>query len=341
VPPTPAPAAPRFDIVGIGNAIVDVVAQADSRFVDDHALEMGSMVLVDEAQADALYSRMGPAIEVSGGSCANTVAGASALGSTVAFIGKVADDALGEIFRHDLTSLGVHFDTPAAWDGPSTARCLIFVTPDAQRTMATYLGACVGLGPDDIDADLVASGRFVYIEGYLWDPPQAKAALRTAIDIAHAAGRKVAMTLSDPFCVARHRDEFRALVEGPVDILFANQIEAESLVRVSDVWDAVTALQGSCEIVVVTRGDQGSIVVTPSDVHEVAPVHVADVIDSTGAGDLYAAGFLHGLASEWDLVRCAQAGSAAAAEVIGHFGARPERDLTEVVRTATRQEGTG
>ncbi len=340
MPPSPAPTDPRFDIVGIGNAIVDVVAQSDVRFLEHHDLHMGSMVLVDEPQANDLYAQMGPAIEVSGGSCANTVAGASALGSRVAFIGKVADDELGVIFRHDLTSLGVHFDTPAAADGPSTARCLIFVTPDAQRTMATYLGACTELGPEDIDTDLIAAGRFVYLEGYLWDPPQAKAALRAAIDIAHDAGRKVAMTLSDPFCVARHRDEFRALVDGPIDILFANQIEAESLVGVTDVWDAVNALQGTCEVVVITRGDQGSIVVTADQVHEVAPVHVPDVIDSTGAGDLYAAGFLHGLASGWDLVRCAKAGSAAAAEVIGHFGARPARDLNEVVRTATRQEGT-
>lgn len=340
MPPSPASTDPRFDIVGIGNAIVDVVAEADPRFIERHDLNMGSMVLVDEAQADDLYARMGPAIEVSGGSCANTVAGASALGSRVAFIGKVASDELGEIFRHDLTSMGVHFDTPAAVRGPATARCLIFVTPDAQRTMATYLGACVELGPEDIDTELVAAGRFVYLEGYLWDPPQAKAALRVAIDIAHEAGRKVAMTLSDPFCVDRHREEFRALVDGPIDILFANQVEAESLVGVPDVWDAVDALQGTCEVVVVTRGDQGSIVVTPDDIHEIAPVHVQDVIDSTGAGDLYAAGFLHGLASGWDLVRCAQAGSAAAAEVIGHFGARPERDLTQIVRTATRQEGT-
>ena len=331
---------PQFDIVGIGNAIVDIVAEAQPRFVTDNGLHHGSMVLIDEARATDLYGRMGPGIEVSGGSCANTVAGASALGSRVAFIGKVARDELGDIFRHDLTSLGVHFDTPAADGGPPTARCLIFVTPDAQRTMATYLGACVELGPDDIDTDLVAAGRFVYLEGYLWDPPQSIAALRIAIDAAHAAGRKVAMTLSDPVCVDRHRAEFRELVADHVDVLFANQIEAESLMEVDDVWDAVTSLQGQCEVVVITRGDQGSIIVTPDEVHEIAPVHVDDVVDSTGAGDLYAAGFLHGLAAGWDLVHCARAGSAAAAEVIGHFGARPERDLNELVRTAIRQEGT-
>jgi len=326
--------------VGVGNAIVDVVAESHADFIAANGLHMGSMVLIDEPRAVDLYARMGPGVEVSGGSCANTIAGASALGSRVAFIGKVAGDELGDIFRHDLTSLGVHFDTPAADDGPPTARCLIFVTPDAQRTMATFLGASVELDPDDIDVDLVAAGRFVYLEGYSWDPPQSKDALRTAIAAAHRAGRKVALTLSDPFCVARHRDEFRDLVADHVDILFANQLEAESLIEVDDVWDAVAALQGQCEIVVITRGDQGSIVVTPDEVHEIAPVHVDHVVDSTGAGDLYAAGFLHGLAAGWDLSQCARAGSAAAAEVIGHFGARPERDLREFVRDSIRQEGT-
>jgi sugar/nucleoside kinase (ribokinase family) len=331
---------PKFDIVGIGNAIVDVLAHADERVIADQGMQTGSMVLIDEQRATDLYAAMGPAVEVSGGSCANTIAAASALGSRVAFIGKVADDELGGIFRHDLTSLGVHFDTPAASGGPSTARCLVFVTADGQRTMATYLGACTELGLDDIDTDLVEAGRYVYLEGYLWDPPEAKLALRHAIDAAHRAGRKVAMTLSDPFCVARHREEFRELVTGPIDVLFANQLEAESLVEVADVWEAVTALQGQCEVVVITRGDQGSIIVTPTQVHEVPAVHVSEVVDSTGAGDLYAAGFLHGLTRGWSLAQCARAGSAAAAEVIGHFGARSDRDLGELVRTAIREEGT-
>jgi sugar/nucleoside kinase (ribokinase family) len=333
-------AQPTFDIVGIGNAIVDVLTHADERFVAERGLQPGSMTLVDEPAAHELYAAMGPAVEVSGGSCANTVAAASSLGSRVAFVGKVAADELGEIFAHDLTSLGVRFDTPAAPDGPPTARCLVFVTPDGQRTMATYLGACVELGPADIDPDLISAGRFVYIEGYLWDSPQAKTALRRAMDLAHTAGRRVAMTLSDPFCVARHRDEFADLVAGPVDILFANQLEAESLVGVADVWQAVTALQGQCEIVVVTRGDQGSIIVTEDAVHEIPAVRVPEVVDSTGAGDLYAAAFLHGLAAGWDLKDCGRAGAAAAAEIITHIGARSERDLGELVRIAILEEGS-
>lgn len=328
----------RFDIVGIGNAIVDVLAHADDAFIDAHGLRKGSMTLIAEDVADVLYREMGPAVEVSGGSCANTIAGAAALGSRVAFVGKVADDQLGSIFRHDLTSARVHYDTPASDDGPSTARCLVMVTPDAQRTMATYLGACGELGPDDIDTELIAAAAWVYFEGYLWDPPQARRALRDAIDLAHRHGRKVAMTLSDPLCVARHRDEFRELVDERIDLLFANQLEAEALYEVGDVWEAVEQLQGRCEIAAVTRGDQGSLVVCADAVYEVGPVHVPEVIDSTGAGDLFAAGFLHGLTRGWDLVRCARAGAAAAAEVITHFGARPESDLRELVRHAIDQE---
>lgn len=328
----------RFDVVGVGNAIVDVLAHADERFLEAQGLQKGSMTLVDEQTADTLYRGMGPAVEMSGGSCANTIAAAASLGIRVAFVGRVADDQLGRIFTHDLTSGGVHFDTPPAIAGPSTARCLVFVTPDAQRTMATYLGASIDLGPDDIDTDLIAAARFVYVEGYLWDPPQAKQALRDAIAAAQRAGRKVAMTLSDPLCVDRHRAEFRELVAGPIDVLFTNQLEAESLVEVPDVWAAVEVLQGQCELVVVTRGDQGSLVVTPDAVYEVGPVRVPEVIDSTGAGDLYAAGFLYGLTQGWGVVHCAQAGAAAAAEVISHFGARPERDLGELVRIAISEE---
>jgi sugar/nucleoside kinase (ribokinase family) len=328
----------QFDVVGIGNAIVDVLAHADEVFLEDQGLQKGSMTLIDETAADSLYRAMGPAVEMSGGSCANTIAAAASLGIRAAFIGRVADDQLGRIFTHDMTSGGVHFDTPPAPPRPATARCLVFVTPDAQRTMATYLGASVDLGPDDIDTDLIAAARYVYLEGYLWDPPEAKQALRDAIAAAHRAQRKVTMTLSDPFCVARHRDEFRELIAGPIDVLFANQLEAESLVEVADVWEAVGVLQGQCELVVVTRGDQGSLVVTPEAVYEVPAVRVPEVVDSTGAGDLYAAGFLYGLTQGWDLVHCAQAGAAAAAEVISHFGARPEGDLRELVRIAIREE---
>jgi len=328
----------QFDVVGIGNAIVDVLAHADERFLEAQGLRKGGMTLVDEQIADTLYRAMGPAVEMSGGSCANTIAAAASLGIRVAFIGRVADDQLGRIFTHDMTSGGVHFDTPPATTGPSTARCLVFVTPDAQRTMATYLGASIDIGPDDIDTDVIAAARYVYFEGYLWDPPQAKQALRDAIDAAHRGGGKAAMTLSDPFCVARHRDEFRELVADRIDVLFANQLEAEALVEVADVWGAVEVLQGQCELVVITRGDQGSLVVTPEAVYEVGAVRVPEIVDSTGAGDLYAAGFLYGLTQGWDLRHCAQAGAAAAAEVISHFGARPERDLGELVRTAISEE---
>ena len=320
-----------LDVLGIGNAIVDVLSPTDDATIARHELPKGTMTLIDADRAEALYGQMGPAVEVSGGSCANTVAGIASLGGRSAYIGRVRDDELGRIFTHDIRAAGVQYDTPPAGDGPGTARCLIMVTPDAQRTMSTYLGASVELGPEDVDPALVASADVTYLEGYLWDPPRAKEAFRIAIAAAHAAGRRVSFTLSDPFCVERHRDEFRTLVDGEVDVLFANQHEIEALYEASDLDAAVAAVRGRCEIAVITRSEHGSLVVTAEEVHEVPAAPVERVIDTTGAGDLFAAGFLFGLTRGRPLGECAHIGGLAAAEVISHYGARPEVRLAELL----------
>lgn len=320
-----------LDVLGIGNAIVDVLSATEDETLVLHDLPKGGMTLIDADRADALYELMGPGVEVSGGSCANTMAGVASLGGSAAYIGKVRDDELGRIFTHDLRATGVAFDTPAAHDGPGTARCLIMVTPDAQRTMSTYLGASVELGPADVAPDLVASAAVTYLEGYLWDPPQAKEAFRMAMSVAHGAGRRVSFTLSDPFCVDRHRDEFRALVDDQVDVLFANQNEIEALYETADLDAAVAAVRGRCEIAVVTRSEHGSLVITADEVHEVPAVPIERVVDTTGAGDLFAAGFLHGLTTGRALPECARIGAIVAAEVISHYGARPEVRLSTLV----------
>jgi sugar/nucleoside kinase (ribokinase family) len=318
-------AAPSLDVVALGSAIVDVLSTAVDADLDERGLVKGTMALVDDDRAHELYAGMGPAMEVSGGSAANTVAGVASFGGSAAFIGKVRDDQLGEVFAHDIRAVGVHYDTPAATTGPATARCLVFVTPDAQRTMTTYLGAATGLGPDDVDTALVASARYTYLEGYLWDPPEAISALRLAVAAASDAGRHVALSLSDPFCVDRHRKDFLELIDDHVDVLFANEVEAMSLFEVSTLAGAFDALRrlGRCRLAAVTLGARGSAVVTPEGVTERPAVPVEHVVDTTGAGDLYAAGFLHGLASGADLVQCADRGSMAAAEIISHVGARP------------------
>jgi sugar/nucleoside kinase (ribokinase family) len=323
-----------LDVLGIGNAIVDVLSHADDDFLSAEGLVKGTMALIDADAADRLYSRVGPAVEVSGGSCANTIAGAASLGSAVAYIGRVRDDDLGRIFTHDIRAAGVEYATAAASSGPGTARCLVMVTPDAQRTMCTYLGASVGLGPADIDPDLVRRAAVTYLEGYLWDPPEAKEAFRAAIAAAKAAGRRVALTLSDPFCVERHRGEFLSLVENDIDILFANEDEIVALYGAEGVEEAVGALRGRCPIAAVTRSEKGSIVVTDGAVHEVPAARVERVVDTTGAGDLYAAGFLHGLTAGLPLPECARIGGIAAAEIIAHVGARPEADLAALVAGA-------
>lgn len=323
-----------LDVVGIGNAIVDVIAQADEPFLEAEGLVKGTMALIDADRAESLYAAMGPGIEMSGGSAGNTIAGLASLGGKAAYIGKVRDDQLGSVFRHDITASGVVFTTAPATTGKPTARCLILVTADAQRTMNTFLGACVDLGPADIDPVLIGSARVTYLEGYLFDPPQAKEAFRKAATIAHAAGRKVALSLSDPFCVDRHRAEFRDLVENHVDILFANEAEIGSLYETHD-FDAVLArVRGHCEIAALTRSEKGSVVVTANGAHRVPAEAAGRVVDTTGAGDLYASGFLYGLTRGRDPGTCGRLGSLCAAEVISHFGARPETPLGELARQA-------
>jgi sugar/nucleoside kinase (ribokinase family) len=324
----------RFDVVGIGNAIVDVLAHADDQFINENDLIKGTMSLVDETMAETVYSKMGPGIECSGGSAANTIAALASLGSSGAFIGKVKDDQLGKVFRHDITSLGIAFDTPADDDGLSTARCMIHVTPDAQRTMQTFLGACVNLGPDDIDEDLIADSRITYLEGYLWDPEHAKLAFRKAARAAEASGRLVSLSLSDPFCVDRHREDFLDLVKNHVNILFANEEEIMSLYQVENFDQALQAVRADCDIAALTRSEKGSVAVRGDEVHIVDAEPVAVVVDTTGAGDAYAAGFLHGLTRELPLDQCARIGGICSAEVICHVGARPDVSLKDLVQQA-------
>jgi sugar/nucleoside kinase (ribokinase family) len=317
----------RFDVIGIGNAIVDVIAHADDAFLDENGLNKGTMTLIDAARAEDLYRLMGAAKESSGGSAANTIAGLAALGGRGAFIGKLRNDQLGGIFRHDIAAMGVAFDTAAALDGPPSARCLIFVTPDAERTMQTYLGASTELGPDDIDEDAISAAAITYLEGYLWDPPAAKQAFEKAASAAHRAGNTVALSLSDPFCVDRHRVDFLDLVESEVDILFANEEEILSLYQVDDFDEALQHVRGHCQVAALTRSEKGSVIISGDEVHVIDADPVADVVDSTGAGDLYAAGFLFGLTQGRGLYDCGRLASISAAEVIGHYGARPEADL--------------
>jgi sugar/nucleoside kinase (ribokinase family) len=327
-------AAPTLDVVGIGNAIVDVLAQADDSFILAEKVAKGAMTLIDEQRAEALYKRMGPGLEASGGSAANTIAGIASLGGKAAYIGKVADDLLGKVFAHDLRAAGVKYNTAPLKGGPTTARCLILVTPDAQRTMNTFLGASVEFEPGDVDRDLVAAAQVTYLEGYLFDRPRAKEAFRQAAEIAHQAGRKVSLTLSDPFCVDRHRADFRALVRGHVDILFANEAEICSLYETRNFDAAAREVRPECEIAVLTRSEKGAIVVTAEDKIAVPAAPVAKVVDTTGAGDLFASGFLYGFTRDKDLAHCTKLGALCAAEIIAHFGARPETKLNELAAKA-------
>jgi sugar/nucleoside kinase (ribokinase family) len=320
----------QLDVIGIGNALVDVLSHADEDLVVRQGLAKGTMRLVDEARARALYEAMGPGVEISGGSAANTVVGVASFGGRAHYVGKVRDDQLGDVFGHDLRATGVGYDTPRATSGPPTGRCLILVTPDAQRTMSTFLGASVRLGPADVDRGLIARGKILYLEGYLFDPPDAQEAFRAAAAIAHAAGRKVALTLSDPFCVERHRAAFLDLVQHHVDILFANEAEICALYQVRDFDAAVSHVRGHCELAALTRSAKGSVLVQGNRLHVVQAHPVDAVVDTTGAGDLYASGVLYGLAQGLDLPTCGRLGSLAAAEVIAHVGARPMVPLTEL-----------
>jgi sugar/nucleoside kinase (ribokinase family) len=323
-----------FDVVGIGNAIVDVIAHAEEDFLAREQLVKGTMALIDADRADALYHMMGPAIEASGGSAGNTMAGIASLGGAGAYIGKVRDDFLGRVFRHDITAIGVRFDTPASVSGPATARCLILVTPDGQRTMNTYLGACVELGSADMDPDVITAAQITYLEGYLFDPPQAQEAFREAAAIAHSAGRQVALSLSDPFCVGRHRSEFLDLVAGHVDILFANEAEICSLCETDDFAAAAAAVRGHVAIAALTRSAAGSVILVPGAEHLIDASPVPRVVDTTGAGDLYASGFLYGLTHDLPLPVCGRIGSLCAAEIISHVGARPETALSSLIAEA-------
>jgi adenosine kinase len=319
---------PSYDVLGIGNAIVDVIARAEDDFLTQHGMPKGGMALIDEARAHAIYDAMGPAVEVSGGSAANTIVGLASFGARTAFLGKVKDDQLGRVFAHDIRAAAVDYRTPAAADGPATARCYILVTPDGERTMNTYLGAAQNLRPDDVDADAIGAAAITYLEGYLWDPSEAKEAFRKAASTAHAAGRKVALTLSDSFCVDRWREEFLDLMRSrTVDLIFANESELRSLYQTADFDSAVAALRQDAQLAVVTRSEKGCLVVEREGTQAVPAFPVARVVDTTGAGDLFAAGFLFGMARGADHATAARLGALAAAEVIGHLGARPETSL--------------
>ena len=318
--------AARFDVLAIGNAIVDVVAPVEEAFLARQILTKGAMALIDAARADELYAALPAGQESSGGSAANTAAVAAMLGARVAYLGKVADDGLGEVFRRDITTAGVHFPTSPLSAGAPTARCLIAVTPDGQRTMSTFLGACVTFDEADVDRQAVAAADVVYLEGYLFDPPAAQAAFRAAAATAHAAGRRVALSLSDAFCVDRHREAFRELVAGHVDILFANEAEIRSLYRADSFEAAAEAVREEVALAALTRGEAGSLIVRGAESIAIA-AEPAEIVDTTGAGDAYAAGFLAALTAGRSLRACGRIASIAAAAVIGQYGARPAADL--------------
>ena len=320
-----------LDVVGIGNAIVDVLVQAEDDLLDNFELTKGTMALVDAAQAETLYASVGPGLETSGGSAANTLAGIAQLGGRAGFIGRVRDDQLGGIFAHDIRSVGARFETPAATTGPSTARCLILVTPDAQRTMCTYLGASVGLDPADLDLAMVAQAKVLYLEGYLWDSDEAKAAFIAAAEVARAHGGEVALSLSDAFCVERHRDSFLELVDGHVDILFANEMEITALYKANSFEEAAEQVRGRCKLAALTRSELGSLILNGEGNHAIEPFKLGPLVDTTGAGDLYAAGFLHAYTQGQDIAACGRLGSLCAGQVVTQLGPRPHGSLKDLV----------
>lgn len=321
-----------FDTTCIGNAIVDVISKADDAFLAAENLTKNSMNLIDMARAEELYAKMQSAIEMSGGSAGNTAAGVASLGGKCAYIGKVRDDQLGDIFSHDIRAAGVTFETAKSTNGAATARSLILVTPDAHRTMNTYLGACIELGPEDIDPEIIAASKVTYMEGYLWDPENGKQAFRKAAEISHAAGQRVSLTLSDSFCVDRYRTEFQEFIKGGVDILFANEDEIKSLYETQSFDDALDTVRRQVEIACLTRSEKGSVIVQGSEVHTIPADTDIDVVDTTGAGDLFAAGFLYGFTNGHDLAMSGRIGAMAAAEVISHYGARPTANLKELLQ---------
>ena len=319
-----------FDVVGIGNALIDVLSHEEDAFIEANDLVKGSMTLIDTERAETLYAAMGAGIEVSGGSAANTIAGIASFGGHAAYIGRVFDDQLGTVFAHDMRATGVTFRSAPATDGPPTGRCLIVVTPDAQRTMNTYLGSSEFLGPEHVDVELIAAAQVTYLEGYLFDRPPAQEAYWKASQTAHGAGRRVGLTLSDTFCVDRHRDAWRDLVADQVDILFANEEEAKTLYGVDTFDEALAAARADVEVAAITRGPKGSVVARGDEVADVAAHPVEKVVDTTGAGDLYAAGFLFGFTRDRSMADCARLGSVAASAVIGHTGPRPGLSLAQL-----------
>ncbi len=327
---------PTLDVVAVGNALVDVLSFEDEAFIVRHDLVRDSALMVDRQRSDAVYADLGPATEMSGGSAANTIAGIASFGGRAGFVGRVRDDQLGRVFTHDMRSLGVRFNGDLVPDGTPTGRCLVIVTEDAGRTMCTYLGAAAEFGPDDVDEQLVRAARLLYVEGYLWDQPSAKAAIRRAMEVARDAGRRVAMTLSDPFCVERHRDEFRSLAAGHVDVLFANEEEIASLYEVGEFDEALQHVRSDCGLAALTRGAAGSVLVAGNEVHIIDASPVDEVVDTTGAGDLYAAGVLFGLARDLPLRVAGDLGALAASEVIGHLGPRPQVPLTDLAASTLR-----
>ncbi|MCB1271691.1 MAG: adenosine kinase [Microthrixaceae bacterium] len=321
------PSEVEFDVVGIGNALVDVLSHESEEFVDALGVVKGSMTLVDEARSGEIYAMTGPAVEISGGSAANTIVGIAAMGGRAEYVGKVRDDQLGTVFAHDIRAMGVTYEVEPASGGPATGSCLILVTPDAQRTMNTCLGASVHLGPDDVERSHIERASVLYLEGYLFDPPEAQEAFRVAAGYAHEAGRIVSATLSDSFCVERHHGAFRDLVSNHVDLVFANEAEILALYGTEDFDVAVSRVRDDVRFAALTRSEKGSVVIGDGEVIEVPAAPVEDLVDTTGAGDLYASGFLHGFSRAPDLEACGWLGSRAASEVISHLGARPEADM--------------
>lgn len=316
-----------YDVAAIGNAIVDVIAPASDDFITACGLQRGAMTLIDEAQGEALYARMAAGVETSGGSAGNTIAGVASFGGKAAYLGKVADDQLGQVFGHDMRAQGAWFGVPPLTGGPATARCLINVTPDGERTMSTYLGASVHFAADDIDPAVIEAASIVYLEGYLFDAEPARRAFAKAAGLAHGAGRTMALTLSDPFVVERHRGGLMEFIDTQVDLVFANEAELTSMFQTDDFDAALEAIRGKAKIAAVTRSEKGSVVVQGRDTFTIPAVPVEKVVDTTGAGDQYAAGFMFGLATGKPLDVCGRLGSLAAAEVISHYGPRPQASL--------------
>lgn len=324
--------AQELDVVGIGNAIVDILSQTKDEFLGENDLVKGSMALIGEHEAVTLYDKMGPAVEVSGGSAANTVAALASLGGKAGYIGKIAADQLGMVFRHDIKAAGVVYDTEPLKDAEPTARCMVLITPDAERTMCTYLGASPFLNAEDVNAEMISGAQVTYMEGYLFDREEAKKAFRAAAEIARKAGRKVSLSLSDRFCVERHKDDFLDLIENHIDILFANEDEITALYATDDFDKAVEYVRGHCEIACLTRSEKGSVIVTGDSLFKIPAMPIEELVDTTGAGDFYAAGFLYGFTQGLSIEEAGRIGAIAASEVIQHVGARPRIDLSQLVR---------